>query len=326
MSKRASLLLGLSLLASSVQGAESLLYLESQGVGGYSSQGAKAIGYSLDPDDVMQKTSVGFDYLQRLSSDDGDWGVAALQARLAYDFTGQVQPQVYNAYFKEKFPWADIWVGHDRPAFGLSSFLDTHGTLLQTLAMEGLGLDRDWGAGFYKTYADGDIAFSLTTGSGMPLIENGNYLADARFSYGVLERDNVTVGLSLSKGRVLDIMGYDLMGGPPMEREMAGVDASLNWLNYEFKLETVGGGQDGRTITGTLFRVGVNLLDENRLKLEVQPIYLSGPGQTDDLKVFAGVTYILNDTLTLRAMDIHDSRGNFNNIVGQIYFYRRLFL
>jgi hypothetical protein len=319
-------LLGLALLAATARGAESLLYLEAQGVGGYSGQSGQAIGYSMDPDDVMQRSSLGVDYLQRLSSENGDWGIGALQARLAYDGVGRVQPQLYNAYLKGKFSFGDVWIGHDRPAFGLSSYLDTHGTLLQTLAMEGFGFDRDWGMGFYLPLEDGDLAFSLTTGSGMPLIENGSYLADLRFSLGVLERDNATLGLSLSKGSVQNIMGYDLMGGPPMDQELAGLDAAFNWLNFEFKAESVVGGQSGLFTTGTLFRAGVNLADENRIKLEVQPVVLTHQNELDDLKVYSGVTFLLNDELTLRAMEVYDSLTQTNSIVGQVYFYRRLFL
>jgi hypothetical protein len=326
MFKRTGFLLGLGFLTSAVYGAESLFYLESQGIAGYSSQSGRAIYYSMDPNDPMQKPSVGFDYLQRFSSDSGDWGTAGLQFRLAYNDPNKVEPQIYNAYFKEKFSWADVWVGHDRPAFGLSSFLDTHGTVLQTLDMEGFGFDRDWGAGFYKTYEDGDIAFSLTTGSWMPLIVGNNYLADARFSLGVLERDNFSAGLSLSRGNVLNIMGYQQMGGPLIQQELAGVDASFNWLNYEFKFEAVGGDKSGQFTSGTLFRAGVNLLEENKLKLEVQPVYLINTDQSTDLKIYSGVTLVLNEYLSVRAMDIYDTQGNFNNIVGQIYLYRRLFL
>jgi hypothetical protein len=326
MCKKLGILLGLGLLAAPARGAESLLYLEAQGLAGYSGSIRQAIYYSQDPDDPMQKPSLGVDYLQRLTSEDGDWGLAALQARLAYDGMGTVQPQLYNAYLKGKFSFGDVWAGHDRPAFGLSSYLDTHGTLLQTLAMEGLGFDRDWGLGFYRPFEDGDLALSLTTGSGMPLIENGSYLADLRFSLGVLERDNLTVGLSLSRGSVLNIMGYDQMGNALIDRELAGLDAAFNWLNYEFKAEAAAGSQDGFFISGTLFRVGVNLLDENRLKLEIQPVYLTTQGQAEDLKIYSGATFVLNDFLTLRAMDAYDSLTHGNNIVGQVYFYRRLIL
>ncbi len=280
----------------------------------------------MDAHDPMQKPSIGLDYIQRLTSDNGDWGMVALQARLAYDEKDPVQPQLYNAYLKGKFPGVDVWVGHDRPAFGLSSFLDTHGTLLQTLDMEGLGFDRDWGAGLYSTYADGDMAFSLTTGSGMPLIAEGNYLADARFSLGVLERDNFSAGLSLSKGSLLDIMGYQRMSGTLIRQELAGLDASFNWLNYEFKAEAVGGDKDGLFTSGLLFRAGVNLLEENKLKLEVQPLFLANQGQADDLKLYSGITWVVTDDLTFRVVDVYDTQGNFNNIVAQLYLYRRLFL
>lgn len=326
MSKRAVLLIGLGLLTSSVYGSGSLLYLEGQGVAGYSGMTRQAIYYSMGPDDVMQKPSAGIDYLQRLSSDNGDWGIAALQARLAYDGQGALQPQIYNCYLKSKFPWGDVWVGHDRPAFGLSSYFDTHGALLQTLAMEGFGFDRDWGGGFYKTYEDGDIGFSITTGSGMPLIAEGSYLADLRVSYGVLERDNTSLGLSLSKGSVLDIMGYRQMGGPLVDQAMAGLDAAANWLNYEFKLEAVAGTWNGQGASGVLFRAGVNLLEDNQLKLEIQPVYLHFPDSPDQWKAYGGVSYVLTDDLTLRAMDVFDAAGNTNNLIGQIYFYRRLML
>jgi predicted S18 family serine protease len=92
--------------ASPVFGKSYLLYLEAQGVGGYSSENDEAIYYSMDPVDVMQKPSVGFDYLQRFSSETGDWGSFALQMRLAYNeayrATGEdeFQVQLYNAFFK----------------------------------------------------------------------------------------------------------------------------------------------------------------------------------------------------------------------------------
>jgi len=155
---------------------------------------------------------------------------------------------------------------------------------------------------------------------------DGNYLADARFSLGVLERDNFSAGLSLSKGSVLDIMGYRRMSGALIRQELAGLDASFNWLNYEFKAEAVGGDKDGLFTSGFLFRASVNLLEENKLKLEVQPVFLANQGQASDLKLYTGVTWVVTDDLTFRVMDVYDTQGNFNNIVGQIYLYRRLFL
>ena len=70
------------------------------------------------------------------------------------------EPQVYNAYFKVKTPGPYVWVGHNRPAFGLGSYFDSHGLLLRTLAIQGFGYDRDWGGGLYKDFSWGDIAAS----------------------------------------------------------------------------------------------------------------------------------------------------------------------
>ncbi len=113
----------------------SLFYLEAQAVGGYSSAAREAIYYSMMPLDAMQKPSVGFDWLARLSGEGGDYGVIGVQARLAYNHEPdrEVQLQLYNAWFKYKAGFADVWIGHDRPALGLSSYFDTHGLLLPSL-------------------------------------------------------------------------------------------------------------------------------------------------------------------------------------------------
>ncbi len=144
----------------------SLFYLEAQAVGGYSSAAREAIYYSMMPLDAMQKPGVGFDWLARLSGEGGDFGVVGVQARLAYNHEPdrEVQLQLYNAWFKYKAGFADLWIGHDRPALGLSSYFDTHGLLLPTLAMMGWGFDRDWGAGFYRDFPWGNLAGSLTDG------------------------------------------------------------------------------------------------------------------------------------------------------------------
>ena len=87
----------------------------------------KPIYYSMNPDAEMQKPSLGFDYLQRFSGESGDWATFALQGRLALTVNGEdganeikLEPQIYNAYFKVKTPGPYVWVGHNRPAFGLS--------------------------------------------------------------------------------------------------------------------------------------------------------------------------------------------------------------
>ena len=97
-----------------------LLFLELQAIGAYSTAAAGFQLFSLMPDDAMQKPSLGFDLVRRFSGRTGDIGVLAVQARLAYDQEGEhkLEPQLYNAYFRLKTKVAGIWIGHNRPALG----------------------------------------------------------------------------------------------------------------------------------------------------------------------------------------------------------------
>src|SRR3989337_4221160 len=173
------------------QASDHLLYFEAQGIAGYSSAIDKTIYYSMDPDAEMQKPSLGFDYIKRFSGESGDIATLALQGRLALtveESKYKVEPQVYNAYVKMKTPGPYVWVGHNRPAFGLSSYFDSHGQLLRTLAIQGFGYDRDWGVGMYHDFSWGDVSASATIGSGMPIHFRGNYMTAVRGSYGVLSQ------------------------------------------------------------------------------------------------------------------------------------------
>ncbi len=207
------------------QAADHLLYFEAQGVFGYSSEIKKPIYYSMNPDAEMQKPSIGFDYIKRFSGESGDVATLAVQGRLAVTVDGEdkkLEPQIYNAYLKVKTPGPYVWVGHNRPAFGLSSYFDSHGLLLRTLAIQGFGYDRDWGAGLYKDFSWGDISASVTTGTGMPVYMKGNYMTAARVSYGVQSQDNFNAGFSLGYGSTLDTMGYELRDPEPRRMSSCG--------------------------------------------------------------------------------------------------------
>ena len=134
---------------------------------------------------------------------------------------------------KLKTPGPYVWVGHNRPAFGLSSYFDSHGLLLRTLAIEGFGYDRDWGGGIYKDFSWGDVAATATTGSGMPIYFKDNYMAAARISYGVLSRDNMNLGFSVAGGKTLDTMGYELRDPEPRKMALGGIDLTLLRNNLE---------------------------------------------------------------------------------------------
>jgi len=302
-----------------------LFYLELQGVAGWSTADRRLIFHSMSADEVMQKSSLGFDYVLKLSGRTRDIGTLAVQARLAFDPDGspEAEVQLYNAYFRYKAGFADIWAGHSRPALGLSASLDSHALILPTLAMLGYGFDRDWGAGLSRDFSWGNAAFSLTAGSGMPLRLNGNYLFAARVSKGVLVRDNYSAGLSLASGNVLEVMGYHLMSDDPVSFRGVSADFAHLWNNWENRAEVFIGSRAGRSILAIFWRLGLNLLEEGRLKLEGQPVLMK-TGPDWETLLSGGVTYQAGADLALRAMVQRDSGPRDTRFVLQVYYYKAL--
>jgi hypothetical protein len=324
-----AIILSILLSASPAIAKSYLLFLEAQGVGGYSGENDEAIYYSMHPLDVMQKPSVGFDYLQRFSGDSGDWGAFALQMRVAYNEayqeTGEdeFRVQIYNAFFKYKAGVGDLWAGHNRIAFGLASYLDSHALLLQPLAMYGYGYDRDWGVGATRDLDWGNVSFSYSTGSGMPLEFDGNYLLSARAAYGVLSRDNYTVGLSSSYGKPLETMGYERMMPDPMRTFLVGTDFAWFWNSLENRFEAAAGEKMDEDSYAFLWRIGFNPLEEDRLKLEAQPVYWKD-GEDWVYQISGGASYKFTSDITLRGLYTYDGEMNDNRVVFQIYWYYKL--
>jgi len=324
--KRLASLLTLGLLVCAPLAAQStLFYLELQGVAAYSSAADGFQLYSRTADEAMQKPSVGFDLVQRFSGKSRDIGVLAVQARVAYNQEGDhdFEFQLYNAYFRYKAGFADLWAGHDRPALGLDYALDSHALLLAGPAMLGYGFDRDWGVGLQKDLSWGNVAASLTTGSGMPLYFKGNWLAALRVSGGVLARDNFSVGASLATGDVLDTMGVHLLDPEPRAFTAVAADATYLWRNLENRVELLGGSRNGQGIALLFWRAGLNLLDEGRLKLEVQPAVKEMGGDWT-YEVGGGATYQLTADLTLRSLVQYDRERRDGRFVLQIYYYKGL--
>jgi hypothetical protein len=301
-----------------------LLYLEAQGVAGYSSRTDDAFYYSWMADEPMQKPSLGMDLVKRFSSDAGDFGSFALQYRLAWDDPGdRFQSQLYNAFFKYKAGWSDLWLGHNRPAMGLASVFSAHGLLLPTLPMYGFGFDRDWGAGSSRDFSWGDVSLAVTSGSGMPIRFDGNYLATARVSRGVLNQDNYNVGASLSSGQILGVMGYEVIDREPRGTALAGVDATLLRDFLETRVEVVSGRNRGERASACFMRLGVNLLEEGKLKLELQPVSWRTAGK-DQYSIASGASFQATGDLALRFMHLYDGQTGENRFVLQAYGYKRM--
>ena len=248
-------------------------------------------------------------------------GRAALQFRLAYDEDrNKIEPQVYSAYFRGKTKLADILVGANRIAFGLASYWDNHAALMPALPMHGFGFERDWGMGIARDLANGDVSFSLTTGSGMALEGRGNWLASARYSLGVLGSDNYNLGFSLLFGKALDTVGYEVRDGRPEDTSLLGLDFAANHENIEHKAELDFGEKDAGSAFAVLYRLGINLMDEGRLKLEGQYVY-TRLGQGGGHAVATGASYRLSADLGARLMYEWRRDMDEHRIVLQLYYY-----
>jgi hypothetical protein len=300
--------------------SDSLLFLEAQAVAGYSFNENKIIYHSAGAMDAMQKNSVGFDFIKKFSSETKDIASAALQMRLAYDKDeNKLQLQIYNAYIKAKTAFADIWAGHNRIAFGLPSYWDTHGDLLQPLPMYGFGYDRDWGAGFNKYLQNGDLQFALTSGTGMGFKTEGNWLITSRISNGVLNYDNYNIAASFMGGEILDTMGYKIMDYNPKSIILAGFDGAYNHCNIEHKAEINVGGKNEKTAFAAFYRLSINFMEENALKFEAQSVYTKLESE-DNFALAGGLTYRLNSYLSARTMYEWRHKPAERRIITQLYY------
>jgi hypothetical protein len=319
----ASLLLAALIAAAPAAADDHLLFLEGQGVAGYSSEERRPIYYSMNPDAEMQKPSLGFDYLQRFSGAGGDVGSLAFQGRLALTDDGDsitLEPQAYNAWIKAKTGAGDFWLGHNRPAFGLGSYFDSHGLLLRTLPVQGFGYDRDWGAGYYRDTKWGNVALSATTGSGMPILfKGGNGMAAARVSVGVLGEDNFNAGLSAGFGKTLDTMGYVLRDPEPRDMRLVGADATLLRDNQEHRLDVQGGEWLGEVSMAASYRFGLLLGAEGRVKVELQPTWWWWNGR--ELLLSACVSGQATSSLTVRGMYEYWQEADEHRAIAQLYYY-----
>jgi hypothetical protein len=304
----------------------SLFYVEAQSVNGISNKSDTPIGYSNTQQDAMQKPSLGFDYVQKISSSTRDIATLAIQARLAYNQIGKPiwEPQLYNAYLKFKLPQVDLWIGHDRPAQGLSSYLDYHAELLHNFTMHGFELDRDWGGGISHEFAWGDAAFTATSGSGLPMYWLGNHYYTGRVAYGVLNRDNFTVGASYSKGKVLNTIGYHLIDHELHPMNFIGGDASLAYNRLETKFDFLTGEKDNVKIHYALLsRLTWNMFDENRLKIEFQPVIMQ-MNKVYNYKLAGGISYQILNSLAVRSLLEYDYKSNLHMAVLQLYYYQKM--
>lgn len=308
------------------QTRSSLYFLELQAISAWNFNQKSLEFYSYLPHHPMQKNSLGLESLIRLYRQKSDLGYFSFQLRVAYDadHDRSLQFQLYNAFFRMKNKLADLWLGHSKPALGLNYSLDNHALLLPDSTMLGHNFDRDWGAGAHRDFRWGDLALTLTTGSGQKIKLGRNYFLSARVSYGVPSRDNYSLGISAFTGRVLEEMEEPEMNEDQTFWSGAAFDATYLWLNSESRLELNLGRRAGQPWHLLFFRQGLNFLEEGRLKLEAQGGVLKHSERWTWL-AGTGLTYRLSADLTVRSLFLYDRQTDNFRLVLQLYFYKNIF-
>jgi hypothetical protein len=312
---------------------EQLLFVEGQMVGGYSSLDNDLVLYSHHFKDAMQKPSLGFDYIRKFNNGYRDTGTLAIQYRVAYNrsISPRFESQIYNLYYKHKFPGFDVWLGSNKPAAGLPSYSDNHASLLSDMTMKVFNYDRDWGVGADLDKDWWRVSISATNGAGMRIYnKHGNYMLAARAGIGNFNKSNYTFGVTGVQGRVLEAMGYNLghidtgNGEYTVHPETyGGVDGSVRYLNYTLKFDALAGRFYDMPARALMVRAGANFLPEDKLTFEAQYLYSKHAIYTNtDLS--GAIGFRITPDFTLRAMGNYHLQDSSWKVIGQIYYYKAL--
>ncbi len=311
---------------------EVLFYKEANLIGGYSNRD-RWVGKSND-----LTNSVGFEDYRKFSNEYGDYLTTDLQLRLAYDSMQNSHNawgiQVHNAWLLYKMNYvAKLRIGHFDPAFGLEPQLDTHGTILQTLAMKDIGFKKDWGFGLEGSFPKFDYKLALQLGSGMGIHRrDDSYLFTSRI--GTPTTENFQYGISFLCGRVLDsedmktIPQDKLLSDKAVSKKRVGLDSQYLFGSYLFKGEVAYGENDRKKVLGYLGELDYTIPKYQNWELELQFqswINKLGESSSDDSTLTLGTSYKLNQSTTLRAAFSHDfnvmGEKNEDKVLLQFYFF-----
>ena len=130
--------------------------------------------------------------------------------------------------------WRVVNDRHFDPAFGLEPVLDTHGTILQTLARKNIGFKKDWGGALKGTFYDLDYKAALQLGSGMSIRDkDDSFLITARL--GTPSSNDLQCGVSGMYGEVLQTKGMstfpknELLSERGLSKRRIGLDGQYNF-------------------------------------------------------------------------------------------------
>jgi hypothetical protein len=267
----------------------------------------------------MMKSSAGFELYRKFSGDYGDFLTADLQMRVAYDSTENSHQawgaEIHNAWLEYKCsPYLKIRGGHFDPSFGLEPVVDTHSTLLQTLAEQDIGFNKDWGVQTRGSFPKFDYEASMQLGSGMSIRRrDDSYLATMRI--GTPQGRNVQGGISLMSGRTLETEGMStfpknrLLSTDATNKKRVGLDGQYLYGPLLFKGELAVGQNDRTDVLGYLTEIDYTVPSHQNVEFQLQ--YTSWindihTSSSNEKWLSFGTAYKLNQSTTLRAAFEHD--------------------
>ncbi len=226
--------------------------------------------------------------------DDDDWGIEYRFVDLTYTGLGRGKPY--------------LRVGHFEVPFGLESFIDTNGTVRQTLISEVVGLKDDWGAAIGGELSEFNYEAALTRGTGQE-IEFDSDLFAVSGRVGTPTTRARGIGLSGFWGRVEDARAgarraaLGSSDGVEFDRTRVALDARLEHGRWGLLGEAGGGFDDGDPAWYAF--VEGNLRDPRETTLAYAQLRVRGLGVGDEwdegVDLVGGVRYRPDSHWTLSA-------------------------
>ena len=244
--------------------------------------------YSFELGKTEGRNSAGFILFGTFSGPDGQIGDMNVQFRTTYyndqfaygkkmnreytDRSDDFKVELHNAYLRLRAlpPMLNVRIGHFYVPYGIQPWIDTHGTLLQSPAMEFSGLDRDWGVAIEGQNDKLEYQLGLTRGSGMEYFERDNNfaLAGKLSTPRIGQHLNDWLGISFLVGRIFDPMAVERLrswdmdekaekfNGNIVKRWRTGIDGQKIIGPARIRFE-ISGGKDAKKedILGQFFEV-----------------------------------------------------------------------
>lgn len=321
------------LTASEAYAKSDFLYKEANLIGGYSDR-----DHWIGKKGMLLKNSVGFEYFKKFSNDYGDYLTLDLQVRLSYDSVEDSQDawgiEIHNAWLDYKLGLGKtLRIGHFDPAFGLEPLLDTHGTLMQTLAIKNIGYKKDWGIGYRGYLGDYNIQAAAQLGSGMGIrAKDNNVLLTTRI--GSSDKEDFQYGMSLLYGQTLEsletktIPVAKLKSDNAVVKKRIGFDTQYTHGAYQWNNEVAFGEDNDSDVLGLWSQVDYTVPSQQNLSFQLQGQYWNNDlnqSDSNDITLGVGMSYAVSSDTTLRIGYFHDLE-NFRKeedklVLLQLYFF-----